>query len=215
MTQAIIFDMDGTLFQTNLILEPALHATFNVLRENGHWQGETPTEKYREIMGVPLPVVWETLLPNHSQQIREESNVIFLEQLVEEISQGKGALYDQAEQTLETLSEKYTLYIASNGLTEYLNAIMDKYELHRWIQKTYSIQLISSGNKSELVKKVIEENKISRGAVVGDRYSDIKAAKDNGLLAIGCEFDFSQPAELAQADVIIQSLSELTTISEI
>jgi len=28
MYSAVIFDMDGTLFQTNLILEPALEATF-------------------------------------------------------------------------------------------------------------------------------------------------------------------------------------------
>ena len=51
MNKAFIFDMDGTLFQTNLILEPALDATFDVLRTNGLWQGETPIEKYREIMG--------------------------------------------------------------------------------------------------------------------------------------------------------------------
>ena len=38
MNKAFIFDMDGTLFQTNLILEPALDATFDVLRTNGLWQ---------------------------------------------------------------------------------------------------------------------------------------------------------------------------------
>ncbi len=33
MSKAIIFDMDGTLFQTNLILDPALEETFDVLRK--------------------------------------------------------------------------------------------------------------------------------------------------------------------------------------
>lgn len=32
MNSAVIFDMDGTLFQTNLILEAALEATFEQLR---------------------------------------------------------------------------------------------------------------------------------------------------------------------------------------
>lgn len=77
MKKAIIFDMDGTLFQTNLILEPALSATFDVLRAKGLWQGETPIEKYREIMGVPLSVVWETLCPMHTLETREESNALF------------------------------------------------------------------------------------------------------------------------------------------
>jgi adenosylhomocysteine nucleosidase len=53
---------------------------------------------------------------------------------------------------------------------------------------------------------------ITNGAVVGDRLSDIKAAKDNGLVAIGCRFDFAQEDELAQADIVIDDLMELKTI---
>lgn len=45
MSKAIIFDMDGTLFQTNLILEPALEETFDVLRNL--WDTKTPIEQYR------------------------------------------------------------------------------------------------------------------------------------------------------------------------
>ncbi len=47
MSKAIIFDMDGTLFQTNLILEPALEATFEVLRKENLWDKKTPIEQYR------------------------------------------------------------------------------------------------------------------------------------------------------------------------
>lgn len=45
-----IFDMDGTLFQTNLILTPALEETFQMLRDKGLWEGETPLERYEAIM---------------------------------------------------------------------------------------------------------------------------------------------------------------------
>ncbi len=37
---AVIFDMDGTLFQTDLILEWALEETFVQLRELGKWENE-------------------------------------------------------------------------------------------------------------------------------------------------------------------------------
>ncbi|WP_019412754.1 hypothetical protein [Paenisporosarcina sp. TG20] len=86
MSKAIIFDMDGTLFQTNLILEPALEATFNVLRNDKLWDMETPIEQYRKIMGVPLPIVWETLLPNHSLDVREKSDEFFQKKLIELIT---------------------------------------------------------------------------------------------------------------------------------
>lgn len=213
MNKAFIFDMDGTLFQTNLILEPALDATFDVLRTNGLWQGETPIEKYREIMGVPLSVVWETLCPMHALEIREESNVLFHVKLIEQIRGHKGALYPNAEQTLATLSKNYPLYIASNGQVDYLQAIVETYQLERFIKGIYSIQAIASGHKSDLVKRVVDENKIDYGAVVGDRSSDIQAAQDNQLLSIGVRFDFAQDKELEKADIVIDDLTDLLKVT--
>lgn len=55
MLQSIIFDMDGTLFQTDKILEWSLEDTFNHLRALNKWDRATPLDQYRQIMGVPLP----------------------------------------------------------------------------------------------------------------------------------------------------------------
>lgn len=51
MLQSLIFDMDGTLFQTEKILELSLDDTFNHLRSLNLWDTVTPIDKYREIMG--------------------------------------------------------------------------------------------------------------------------------------------------------------------
>ena len=212
MKSAVIFDMDGTLFQTNLILEPALEATFEVLRSQNLWTGDTPIDKYRDIMGATLPEVWQALCPNHSEEVRKGSNALFHKQLIQLIKSGKGALYEQVEETLAQLHDKYHLYIASNGQVEYLKAIVEKYNLERFIENTYSIERIDSGNKSELVQLVKTENEIKRGFVVGDRASDIKAAKDSGLISIGVRFDFSQENELKHAHYVIESLPEIMSI---
>lgn len=212
MKSAVIFDMDGTLFQTNLILEPALEATFEVLRSQNLWTGDTPIDKYRDIMGATLPEVWRVLCPNHSEEVRKRSNALFHKQLIQLIKSGKGALYEQVEETLAQLYDKYHLYIASNGQVEYLKAIVEKYNLERFIENTYSIERIDSGNKSELVQLVKTENEIKRGFVVGDRASDIKAAKDSGLISIGVRFDFSQENELKHAHYVIESLPEIMSI---
>lgn len=213
MSQSIIFDMDGTLFQTDKILEVSLEDTFNHLRLLNKWDAVTPIDKYREIMGVPLPKVWETLLPNHSKEVREQTDAYFLEQLIENISSGKGALYPNVYEVFSYLKEEgYSIYIASNGLTEYLKAIVGHYNLDDWVTETFSIEQIESLNKSDLVRHMIKKYDITSGAVVGDRLSDIKAAKDNGLVSIGCRFDFAQESELAQADLVIENLIELTAI---
>lgn len=213
MLQSLIFDMDGTLFQTDKILELSLDDTFNHLRSLNMWDTETPIEQYREIMGVPLPKVWEVLMPNHSTEVREQTDTYFLERLVENIRSGKGDLYPNVQEVFNYLkANNCSIYIASNGLTEYLEAIVRYYHLDNWVSETFSIQQIQSLDKGDLVGSIIKKYGIKKAAVVGDRLSDINAAKDNGLISIGCNFDFAQEHELAQADLVIDDLIELITI---
>lgn len=87
--KSVIFDMDGTLFQTDKILELSLEDTFTYLASLGKWGDSIPIDKFREIMGVPLPVVWETLLPNHSVKEREQVNDYFQDRLIENIKTEK------------------------------------------------------------------------------------------------------------------------------
>ncbi|MED1410576.1 MULTISPECIES: HAD family hydrolase [Bacillus] len=213
MLQALIFDMDGTLFQTDKILELSLDDTFNHLCSLQLWDAETPIDKYREIMGVPLPKVWETLLPDHSNEVRKQTDAYFLERLIENIKSGKGALYPNVKEVFSFIKENNcSIYIASNGLTEYLQAIISYYHLDQWVTEMFSIEQIQSLNKGDLVKNIMKKYDIKEAAVVGDRLSDINAAKDNGLIAIGCKFDFAQEDELAHADLVIDDLMELKGI---
>ncbi|GIN58271.1 MTA/SAH nucleosidase [Lederbergia ruris] len=213
MLTSVIFDMDGTLFQTDTILELSLDDTFRHLRSLDKWSKATPIDQYRKIMGVPLPEVWETLLPDHSSIDRERTDAYFLERLVENIRSGKGALYPNVKEVFRYLKENNcSIFIASNGLTEYLKAIVHYYQLDYWVTETFSIQQIESLNKSDLVHSIIKKYGITDGAVVGDRLSDINAAKDNDLVAIGCNFDFAREDELSYADIVVDDLIELLSI---
>ncbi|SOC06375.1 phosphoglycolate phosphatase-like HAD superfamily hydrolase [Ureibacillus xyleni] len=213
MVPSIIFDMDGTLFQTDKILECSLDDTFNHLRALHQWDCVTPIEKYREIMGVPLPKVWESLLPHHSNELRQLADTYFLARLIVNIKNGKGALYPHVKEVFSFLKEQNcSIYIASNGLVDYLNAIVKYYQLDQWVTETFSISQIESLNKSDLVRKIVTKYGITNGAVVGDRLSDINAAKDNSLMAIGCNFDFAKEDELSKADFVIDDLIQLKEI---
>ncbi|MDX1770649.1 MAG: HAD hydrolase-like protein [Planococcaceae bacterium] len=213
MSLAMIFDMDGTLFQTNKILEISLEDTFDNLRSQNRWNKETPLKKYQEIMGVPLPVVWETLLPNATNEWRESANAFFHERLIANINEGKGALYPNTIELFRYLKIiGHSLFIASNGQTEYLKAIVSYYGLNQWVTETFSIQQIHTQNKTDLVTEIIKLHGITNGMVIGDRLSDIQAAKQNNLHSIGCRFDFSQENELAQADFVIDDLMEIRKV---
>ena len=212
MTKAIFFDMDGTLFNTTSILGIALERTFDVLREETLWSGTTPLKQYGEIMGTPLPIVWEKLCPEFDLDLRKRCNGIFHEHLISSIQQGTGRMYDGVHEVLQTLHETYPLFVTSNGEVAYLQAIVDTYQLHPYFTAIYSIEQIDSLDKAKLVELAKNEHGVTEGFVVGDRLSDIKAAKEKHLQSIGVGFDFAQQEELAQADYTITSLQEIIEI---
>ena len=213
MKHAVIFDMDGTLFRTDLILERALDETFDHLRSEEKWKGPTPIDQYRNIMGVPLPVVWKTLLPQYDEQTREEVDAYFLRRLIKNIQNGNGALYTGVLELFEQLNHRgYPVFIASNGLVDYLQTIVTHYELDRWITATYSIQQIDTLDKGDLVAEIVKKYELQEGFVVGDRLSDISAARANGLISIGCRFDFAQEVELQEANYVVNHLAEVLDI---
>lgn len=80
------------------------------------------------------------------------------------------------------------------------------------MSEVFSIEQIDSLNKSDLVSSIVQKYDISKGAVVGDRLSDILAGNDNGLTSIGCRFDFAREDELSKADYVIDDLAEIKYI---
>lgn len=215
MEKAIIFDMDGTLFKTELILESALKRTLSRLDSDSIGYKENPIEKYNEIMGVPLEEVWSVLLVNPTTESINYANQIFQDSLIENIKSGIGSLHDDLEETLDYLvSRNFKLYIASNGDIDYLKAIYDTYNLGKYFTDFFSINEVRTSSKSDLVAYIIDKENIQIKYIVGDRLSDFQAAKDNGIKSIGCKFYFSKADELKTSDYVIESLSQLKEIIE-
>ncbi|MHC0551942.1 HAD hydrolase-like protein [Salinicoccus sp. CNSTN-B1] len=213
MKEAIVFDMDGTLFQTHLILEESLSQALNKIDEYGINYINNPVEKYNEIMGVPLEEVWKILLKKPTDENIKVANQTFQESLVGCIRSGKGKLYDDVEETLESIQNKgYTIFVASNGDVTYLEAIYKYYGLQKYIEKIYSINIVETSSKSDLIRHMIKEEAIVPKYIVGDRLSDFTAGKENNIEVIGCKFNFSKDEELAEANYIVESLKDLNHI---
>jgi phosphoglycolate phosphatase len=210
MKAAMIFDMNGTLFQTNRILGASIQQTFQKLRDEEMWEGEPPLESYREKKGHPLSVGWESHLSHHPIHVQGKMNDAFQDILIQNILSGMGALYHNAEVLLSYLDDRgFPIFVASNGYPHYLQTIMEYYSLDRWISSCYSIQDIESEDKGELIRKVKEDHNLTHGVVIGDSRSDFKGAEKNHFLSIGCAFDFSQEKELLEADIVVSDLMEI------
>jgi adenosylhomocysteine nucleosidase len=210
---AVIFDMDGTLLQTEEILVPALEQTFHDLRSRGHYTGATPIETYKRIMGVTLDEVWRTLLPEASDEIRQETDHLFLQYLIIELREGRGKLFPQVEETLAELKALgHTLYVASNGLEDYIAACNDAFHLARYFTDFYSAGRFQTTSKTDLVRQLKQSYGIQKGVLVGDRKSDVDAAKGNDFYAIGVDFGFAIQDELRHADEIVTRFEQIIPI---
>ncbi|MFC3418043.1 HAD hydrolase-like protein [Salinicoccus hispanicus] len=210
MKKAVFFDMDGTLYRTELILELSLTQTLERLDAMDISYIEYPVDRFKEIMGVPTNEVWKHLLASPNEEDIRTSNDILQENLVANINARKGNLYKEVEVVLTHIKKQgYNIYIVSNGDEAYLDAIYKKHGLEGLVDGVHSINSVTTSNKSDLVRKVIESEKVDIGYMVGDRASDFKAGKENGLEVVGCNFYFAVDEELKEADHVIDSLEEL------
>jgi phosphoglycolate phosphatase len=210
--EAMIFDLDGTLFQTETLLLPAYHATFDKLREEGVYMGETPHEsKILGSLGMLLEHIWQQVMPGVDVHVHRRADALLLEYQMQGLLDGQGAMYEGVAETLKALHEQgIRLFIASNGLEHYVKGVMDRKGLTSLFEGLYSAGEYQTRSKVVLVKKLLDTYGVKSAWMVGDRSSDVEAGKENGLTVIGCDYaGFRKEGELEKADVRIGKFSDI------
>lgn len=208
---AILFDMDGTLLQTEKLSTPAFQRTFDQLREKGLWDGKTPDEsEITNILGMTIDQVWNKLLPEASEETIEAADILLLENEIQLIHERVTDLYPGVWDTLQDLHARgAALFIASNGQEAYIDALCEEYNLKPFLTDLYSAGRFRTRTKNDLVAKLLKDYQVEKAIMVGDRHSDVEAGTTNGLFTIGCDFGFANPGELDGADVIITKFPQL------
>ncbi|KPV57279.1 haloacid dehalogenase [Paenibacillus sp. A3] len=217
--EAMIFDLDGTLFQTETLLLPAYHATFEQLRAEGLFQGETPDEKYiLSGLGMLLEHIWQLVMPDADIAVHRRADELLLELQVERMARGEGKLYDGVADTLRELRRRgVRLFIASNGLEAYVKGVIRHQGLEPLFEAggLYSAGEYATRSKVDLVRQLLDKYGIENAWMVGDRSSDVEAGHANGLFVVGCDYaGFRKEGELDQADVRIADFRDLPALLE-
>lgn len=214
---SIIFDLDGTLFQTDKLAIPAFEKTFRKLKEEGYSINRIPkTEEFISVIGLTLDDIWGKLLNNLPKNVHNKASEYLLKYELEGLKDGYGNLYPGVVDVLFELKNMgFNLFIASNGLKEYIHGVTKAFNINHLFNNQYSVEDFNLKSKSELVKSIIIANGIEKGIMVGDRHSDIEAGKKNNLYVIGCNFGFSSEEELVGSDIIINEFGQITEIFKI
>lgn len=209
MKTGIIFDMDGTLW--NSAREVAL-AWNQVITKKG--MKPLTDQDLARVMGLPMDKLARALFPEMEAQASYDlmDACVMVENDYLEIH--GATLYPGVEETLRALRHNYPLYIVSNCQCGYIEAFLAHYgfgELFSDIQ-CYGV---NKKQKGENIRIVAERNGLDRAIYVGDIEGDYHATVEAGGLFVHAAYGFGTlPEEIAKKVPAIQKFSELPAVIE-
>lgn len=210
--EAMLFDLDGTLFRTETLLASVHRRVFATLREEGLYTAdEPPLERMLGSLGMLLEHIWQRVMPDGSPAAHARANELLLRYEIEELEAGQGELYPDVPETLRKLKDKgIRLFVASNGLETYVKEVPRLRGIAELFEGFYSAGEYETETKAELVRILLAKHDIRSAWMIGDRSSDVEAGKRNGLFVVGCDYaGFRHEGELEGADARIGSFAEL------
>ena len=209
MKTGIIFDMDGTLWDS--AREVAL-AWNQVITKKG--MKPLTDQDLARVMGLPMDKLARALFPEMEAQASYDlmDACVMVENDYLEIH--GATLYPGVEETLRALRHNYPLYIVSNCQCGYIEAFLAHYgfgELFSDIQ-CYGV---NKKQKGENIRIVAERNGLDRAIYVGDIEGDYHATVEAGGLFVHAAYGFGTlPEEIAKKVPAIQKFSELPAVIE-
>lgn len=203
MKRLVIFDVDGTLFQTDRVTVPAVQRTFA-----GY---ELPVPEVDAILGffgksVASYEGWlaEQCPPRKASEIIAATNALELKLIGDE-----GKLYPGVPETLAQLTDTgYTLAVCSNGPQAYVDEVLDKHHLRRFFPIVFARDMQYSG-KEEMTRLILDAVAPEQFAVIGDRHDDIEAAHAWNGFGIAATYGYGSEEEWQGADRKITAVTQL------
>jgi HAD superfamily hydrolase (TIGR01509 family) len=207
--EAVVFDMDGVLIESEEIWDAIREA---YVRERG---GRYDAEVQRAMMGMSS-TEWSRFLhetagvPDEPAAINAEVVRRMLEAYREHLPLMPGAV-----DAVKRLAERYPLAVASSSNRPLIDAVLEVAGLAPYFTATVSSEEVPRGKPApDVYLEAARRLGVApeRCAAVEDSHGGIRAAKAAGMLVIAFPNPTYPPDEesLAQADVVIRSLDELT-----
>jgi HAD superfamily hydrolase (TIGR01509 family) len=207
--EAVVFDLDGVLIQTEEIWDEVREA---FVRERG---GRYDAEAQRAMMGMSSPE-WSRYI-HDDLGVADEPDEIAAEVVRRMLARYRERvpLLDGAAEAVERLAGRWPLAIASSSNRPLIDAVLDVSGLGRYFRATVSSEEVPRGKPSpdvyvEAARRLGAAP--ARCAAIEDSHSGIRSAKAAGMRVIAIPNPSYAPDEeaLALADDVLGSLGELT-----
>ena len=208
----VAFDLDGVLYSSEPFLGEAYReAIANVnAAQPGSFASVPTTREVLDHVGWPLPVIFANLFPGAAADALARLHAETLAVICGHVARGDGILYPDVTESLQGLhAAGHRLAVASNGRTRYVETVLATYRLGELFLPRVTADMV--GDKIAILRHYRERLGVAPGAVVmvGDRASDVEAARAVGCHFIGCDYGHGYRHEIEGAGPLVQRFRDL------
>lgn len=208
MKKAVIFDLDGTLWDSASQVTAAWNDTFAA----GGIDKIITTEELKALMGMPMEAIIEALVP----WLEESARLKLLDECCareeRRLLENGGLLFPDLRETIVRLRDAgYHISIVSNCQDGYIETFIEHHRM-RELFDDWECPGRSGMLKAGNIRLVIERNNIDRAVYVGDTQGDLNACRKAGVPFIFAGYGFGS---VDNADGVINSLRELPELADI
>jgi phosphoglycolate phosphatase len=199
---ALIFDLDGTLWDT---CETCAHAWNAVLARHGIAFRTITAQDVRLVTGKPHDAcIRDTFVGLPEAQLELLNRETAIEDNLA-IARDGGQLYPGVQTDVRALAQRYPLFIVSNCQAGYIELFLRSSGLGEQF-RDFECWGNTGQPKPENLRRLIARNGLSQPWFIGDASGDQQAAQACGVPFVHAAYGFAQ---VEQADLRLRAFSDL------
>lgn len=202
---SIIFDLDGTLWDSSLGVLDSWNKTLEKYDEVAEL---LTIDDLKGVMGFVSSDIANKLFPYLDEEKRFEIIKECCKNECEYLEINGAVLYDKLEEVLCELDKKYKLLIVSNCQCGYLESFFKYHKLEEYFVDYENFERTGL-TKGENIKLIMKRNNLVDSIYVGDTEGDLKASRLAGIPFIYAKYGFGKVKDY---DYVINSIDELLKI---
>ena len=186
MKKGIIFDMDGTLWDSS---ENVAISWTEKVRELGYDFPDITQQDVMGVMGLTMDRIADKLFGSLPLEERRELLDRCCDNEEQYLLRHGGVLYPDLEKTLIRLKKKYHLYIVSNCQSGYIETFLEHYGFGEYFDdiECYGNNLKGKGDNIALI---VSRNGLDKAWYVGDIQGDYDSTMEAGIDFIHSAYGF-------------------------